>query len=196
MIFLVLLIIESPLNHDDDFDDNLKVILSYFVLICVAAYFFLTCGENPGWVQLPESEDTSLEKRNISTKYHPPLELQKHNDDILKSLEGGKHSFKTNSLDSNEDLKDVEMKNLEEEVHIEFSNKNNLGGRLSGSESNDSFLNDEYSVFSLPPKHFCRACNIEQEYRTRHCHKCQKCVYKYDHHCFWIGFSEFYFFFN
>ena len=88
------------------------------------------------------------------------------------------------------------MKNLEEEVHLEFSNKNNLAGRISGSESSESFLNDEYSVFSLPPKHFCRTCNIEQEYRTRHCHKCQKCVYKYDHHCFWIGFSEFSFFFN
>ena len=24
-------------------------------------------------------------------------------------------------------------------------------------------------------------------YRTRHCHECQKCVRKFDHHCFWIG---------
>ena len=26
-----------------------------------------------------------------------------------------------------------------------------------------------------------------QPLRVRHCYDCQRCVYKYDHHCFWIG---------
>lgn len=178
---------ESPLNHDDEFEDNLFTMLSYFVIIFISAYFFLTCGENPGWVKLPESEDTSLEKRNISTKYHPPFEYQK-NEEILRNLDEAKHSFKTNSLESNDDLKEViEMHNMGEEVHLEFANNKNDGPpRNSGSESSESF-NDAFSVFSVPPKHYCKTCNIEQEYRTRHCHKCQKCVHKYDHHCFWIG---------
>lgn len=40
---------------------------------------------------------------------------------------------------------------------------------------------------SFPIKHFCSICYIDQEYRSKHCKQCNKCIYTYDHHCYWIG---------
>ena len=185
IIFLVLLIMESPFNHDDDMDENLTHLFFYILNIIISAYYFLTCGQNPGCVKLPESDVTSLEKRNLSSKYKPPFDLGSHN---IQKIENAKHSFKTNSFESNEDIKEVfELHELKEDVHLEFSNKHEKSAKKSDSESYDSFVQDDFSVFSMPPKHYCNTCQIEQEYRTRHCHKCEKCIYKYDHHCFWIG---------
>ena len=39
----------------------------------------------------------------------------------------------------------------------------------------------------LPKKRFCEYCSLEQPYRSKHCKECERCVRKYDHHCFWIG---------
>lgn len=157
----------------------------------ISTYFFLTCGDNPGWVTFPESEDTSLEKRNFSTKYRPPpASNEKDHEPYLKKEANGKGSCRTNSLESNEDLKDFELQNIkgDEEYHLDFVHKQEVDKKNDSSESFDSLLKD--STFQFPAKHFCRVCNIEQEYRTRHCHKCQKCIYKYDHHCFWIGLFD------
>lgn len=38
-----------------------------------------------------------------------------------------------------------------------------------------------------PPKHFCDKCQIVQDYRSKHCHLCGRCIRKFDHHCFWVG---------
>eukprot|EP01118_Nematostelium_gracile_P008101 TRINITY_DN2666_c0_g1_i1.p1 TRINITY_DN2666_c0_g1~~TRINITY_DN2666_c0_g1_i1.p1 ORF type:complete len:302 (-),score=41.74 TRINITY_DN2666_c0_g1_i1:22-927(-) len=35
--------------------------------------------------------------------------------------------------------------------------------------------------------HFCKECNIQQPLRTKHCNKCDRCVLRFDHHCFFIG---------
>jgi len=33
----------------------------------------------------------------------------------------------------------------------------------------------------------CRHCQTTQLLRTKHCYDCGRCVYTFDHHCFWIG---------
>lgn len=38
-----------------------------------------------------------------------------------------------------------------------------------------------------PTCRFCPACGIWQKLRSKHCNLCNRCVAKYDHHCFWMG---------
>jgi len=52
-----------------------------------------------------------------------------------------------------------------------------------GSPTDIETNNDDNS--DKPNK--CKICNIVQPLRTKHCKKCNQCVYRYDHHCFWLG---------
>lgn len=54
-----------------------------------------------------------------------------------------------------------------------------LKSRIAGIE--------HISHFEFPPQRYCDICQMTQPYRTKHCRECDKCVRKYDHHCFWIG---------
>lgn len=44
------------------------------------------------------------------------------------------------------------------------------------------------------PYKYCEICKIEKYLRMKHCDKCEICVHKFDHHCFWIGFFDCFFF--
>ena len=40
----------------------------------------------------------------------------------------------------------------------------------------------------IPPNRGCKECGIKSiPYRAKHCKVCNRCVRKFDHHCFWIG---------
>ena len=34
---------------------------------------------------------------------------------------------------------------------------------------------------------FCKKCNLEKIYRSKHCIICDKCIEKFDHHCIWVN---------
>mmetsp|Transcript_39348 Transcript_39348/g.60148 ORF Transcript_39348/g.60148 Transcript_39348/m.60148 type:complete len:153 (+) Transcript_39348:362-820(+) len=40
----------------------------------------------------------------------------------------------------------------------------------------------------LPENRGCDKCGISKlPFRSKHCRDCNRCVRKYDHHCFWVG---------
>lgn len=40
----------------------------------------------------------------------------------------------------------------------------------------------------IPRNRGCEICRLDQiPYRAKHCRECNRCVRKFDHHCFWIG---------
>ena len=66
--------------------------------------------------------------------------------------------------------------------------------QLKGNDISDEDFDDESEDLDMeadkyapPPLHYCKKCDIVQNYRTRHCKSCDLCVAKFDHHCFWIG---------
>lgn len=62
-----------------------------------------------------------------------------------------------------------------------------MGTFIGDSKSKNSsfgFVAD----LNIPPNRGCDVCGIKQlPYRARHCKECNKCVRKFDHHCFWVG---------
>ncbi|CAM6104822.1 unnamed protein product [Calypogeia fissa] len=69
-------------------------------------------------------------------------------------------------------------------------------GQTEGkSSSRVSFCNDNvfYSQPSFPIESstgspvLCSYCRLIQPVRTKHCHDCNKCVLRFDHHCVWLG---------
>jgi hypothetical protein len=46
---------------------------------------------------------------------------------------------------------------------------------------------DEQSFATAMNKQLCEICQCRKKLRMKHCYSCQKCVFKYDHHCPWIG---------
>ena len=39
----------------------------------------------------------------------------------------------------------------------------------------------------MDEKRICRICQINQPFRMKHCHECEKCVATFDHHCPWMN---------
>lgn len=97
------------------------------------------------------------------------------NSDRARSSENFKFSLASN-LSPNKKIVKIERISLprpeiskgeEEEIVIRIN---------SNSEDSQDF----------PPR-FCLVCNVDQPVRARHCGSCKKCVYKWDHHCTWLG---------
>lgn len=77
-----------------------------------------------------------------------------------------------------------------QENHIMVTDEedNNLAMTNASIEQPQPLNLEVGSTKNFPPlKFFCHKCNKTQPYRTKHCNKCQACIAKYDHHCFWIG---------
>ncbi len=36
------------------------------------------------------------------------------------------------------------------------------------------------------PSQMCHLCRVAQPHKSRHCNKCNRCVYRFDHHCPWV----------
>ena len=58
----------------------------------------------------------------------------------------------------------------------------------SGFVGHHSYDDCPQKTIVIPRNRGCEFCRISVlPYRAKHCKECNRCVRKYDHHCFWIG---------
>jgi len=160
---------------------NYAYFISYFILIVVSYYFFFTCKNNPGYADtMPKNEHQAIELQNsISQSNRSGLSaslrenpVQEHRESLLSSLTGlssHKESFPSPRDDSDDE---------EEKV-------NGRSPRARSERNAESVRKTKKN--RMPEQRFCEVCNIIQPYRTKHCHLCERCINKFDHHCIWIG---------
>ena len=101
------------------------------------------------------------------------------------------------SIGSNEDCVVITLNNEITQSHEIFINpddkkeENNFEMQKTNNKEAESTIekvpkeimnNNEEDPFK-----FCEICKIEKFLRMKHCDKCEKCVHKFDHPCFWVG---------
>ncbi|KAK4754068.1 hypothetical protein SAY87_002172 [Trapa incisa] len=63
-----------------------------------------------------------------------------------------------------------------------------LRRNLLGSDSPWSKTVMDLHLPGTPTRNYiCSYCNVDQPPRAKHCHDCDRCVLKFDHHCTWLG---------
>ena len=147
--------------------------LSFFALYGISYYLYLKTGANPGYVDLPaDSEGDHIELTSIlidSTKF--PLTKT-----FLVSNSGQNDGAESllqppTALNSNENIQLTPDGNL-----VKQHDEGKIQPRPKRKENS-----------WMPELRYCEHCKVHQPYRTKHCDKCERCVYKFDHHCFWMG---------
>ena len=57
-------------------------------------------------------------------------------------------------------------------------------GEAIKNEPNFGFVKE----LDIPTNRGCHICKIKKlPYRAKHCKLCNRCIRKFDHHCFWVG---------
>jgi hypothetical protein len=144
----------------------------------LAVYLFMTTGDNPGFVDATETQESKKAKAAHMFKGHYDSfkGIDEENNGEMRGTED-KASIKTT------------YEELDSSMESEASVDKEGGTRASSVDSSHQPVKciEYIAKIELPKKRFCEYCSIEQPYRSKHCKECERCVRKYDHHCFWIG---------
>lgn len=96
------------------------------------------------------------------------------------------------SIGSNEDCVVITLNNEITQSHEIFikSDAKKEENNIEMQKNNDNNKETPQEILNNneeDPFKFCEICKIEKFLRMKHCDKCEKCVHKFDHHCFWVG---------
>ena len=131
----------------------------YFALHSIAIFFFLTSGSGPGWV----TPDEALNDEEETSALHTGETIEERRDIELGRL--------------------VADENSEEAIEPKTDIAKNEGNCVA-TQPSFGYIKE----LDLPPNRGCDICGIHRlPFRAKHCRDCQRCVRKYDHHCFWVG---------
>lgn len=180
----------------------------YYIGVHIAAiYFFLTAGADPGWADEHQndcrpSDDidarspltmTINEKKQIimqqhdSSRNHLKLSSEEENSSEEETLE----PLKENSTQSSDGQAKVEKRARARKTKSPKNQDIELGQVEKDPiyqkvKSQPSF--GYVKEVKIPRNRGCEICRLDQiPYRAKHCKECNRCVRKFDHHCFWIG---------
>ena len=90
--------------------------------------------------------------------------------------------------------------NMENETHHIYQEKKYEEITEKNIQNEEELKKDDELMSQKPeikenlthePFTYCEICKIEKYVRMKHCDKCERCVHKFDHHCFWIGYLKY-----
>lgn len=90
-------------------------------------------------------------------------------------------------LPKNNDGMRIHARTNHEEDSNNDSSAQNTSDTTVDVELGAVLANKPAEVSHEPEMHVCTHCNIVQPLRTKHCNDCERCVSRYDHHCFFVG---------
>jgi len=96
-------------------------------------------------------------------------------------------SIKSDSLEGDEVLlKPQAAQNGALNIDLEAAPSTAEGSTQNIDETIKAAYN-KTSYYDANGQRYCDICRVFQPYRTKHCKQCERCIHKFDHHCFWIG---------
>ena len=155
--------------------------IPYFAILALSYFFFYICGKNPGYAT--DTEQVLARAREIELEapivhvLNPDLSLEIR-DEIANER---RSSLLSSHTDISDEYLSLGVENEEEKVNFSIIRGERRNRHIMSPPSRDS------SPHKIPERRFCKVCNILQPYRTKHCHLCERCIHKFDHHCVWVG---------
>lgn len=165
-------------NSEDFKISNILYLFTLFALHISSVWLFLVAGDNPGFVSETETPQSRREKAKLFVGHYDEF---KGLED-MEGCEKKKHEEKSYEVLDSHTISSYDITLGDAKVAESTA-------ELSSSQTNlQKVTSIEYiAKMELPKKRFCEYCSLEQPYRSKHCKECERCVRKYDHHCFWIG---------
>ena len=168
--------------YNDHHASYFKLFLS---LISTLMYIYLI-NSDPGYL-MPKKGTTTVTSTN--TKSQPfimdiaPKDATTIHHNITPANFATSQNEKIFSINI-EDVLDAEEVNKIEKNGKEkdYEYKSERRKRTKCCEINER----NYTKLS-PDLKYCKYCFLKQKLRSKHCRSCNKCVRRFDHHCFWIS---------
>ncbi|KAF2070295.1 hypothetical protein CYY_008387 [Polysphondylium violaceum] len=130
--------------------------------------------------ELETFEGTLNSKKNKIIELKPLLEEEEQYNDTDKEIKLQQQQQEKEEeeeilyLQRQQDINEIDNIN-------DILNNNNKKRRLSGN------IKVEYHENTKIEKFYCKFCKIYVPLRSKHCSSCERCIYKFDHHCVFIG---------
>ncbi|XP_024368141.2 protein S-acyltransferase 10 [Physcomitrium patens] len=155
----------------------------YLLFLAVVIQYCRTAGSTPGYLVDALSEDANCESFAKSAAAGSCRSSQ-------SAAESGRSSY--GSFQNSESCR-APPRVLRENVKGGYAPVSEASPLLMNSinvkrESDGchSTRGSAHSLLSISTG-FCAYCGYLQPLRTKHCHDCDKCVLRFDHHCVWLG---------
>ncbi|KAJ9541064.1 hypothetical protein OSB04_027570 [Centaurea solstitialis] len=147
---------------DTEFFEKLKTqpwyTLVYLLLfVATLVQYFITCGTSPGYVL-----------------------------DAMRDYATADASLRASEISNEENLLQGSSNNGAVVVTL---NRDQLGEIVSGDNGMNwtNLVMDMYPPRTSVMTVTCSCCKVVQPPRAKHCHDCNNCVLRFDHHCTWLG---------
>ncbi|KAG0560666.1 hypothetical protein KC19_9G003500 [Ceratodon purpureus] len=154
----------------------------YLLLLAVVVQYCCTAGSTPGYLVEVLSKDVDYEARAKSAMDGSSRGSQAAGRSSYGSFapsESSSRIFRENGQGGHSPVSEASPL-LMNSANVKRESSSVSDGRHLVRASNSSSLSNGNTGR-------CPYCGHWQPLRTKHCHDCDKCVLRFDHHCVWLG---------